>query len=407
SLTFTARGTVDETIFSRVLVCQDDNDDGILDASELAAPEGTAQPGFPSNDGTLTVALGTGVTVAAGSSTQFFVVLDGTGITTTKAMIGQTVDIRVTSAAAIGAVDASNSQAITPTGNFTDIFGPVRLGIHDHLLISEVAYFGTEFIEIFNPTPLTVAINAYHLTDSAFTGGAVQNGGTGTNHKYWLLPTGDGFGPAAATNTSDFSVRFPANAQMAPGEVIVVAIDGTDFNAVYGAGLPAGTQVFALRDVATGQTQMRTWDGAALLNFAQNPVSAQVTLTDTGEGVILFFWQGQAALDLVTDIDYVFWVAAGDNGTNTRTVKTGEMVDGPDGGAVNVAGDTSTFNMETASGSQARIGATNSTSIERTNYNEGNENQANGNGVGGDDETSEDWNNTFRVTTAATPGRVP
>ena len=28
-------------------------------------------------------------------------------------------------------------------------------------------------------------------------------------------------------------------------------------------------------------------------------------------------------------------------------------------------------------------------------------------GVGGDDETSEDWNNTFRVTTAATPGRVP
>jgi hypothetical protein len=84
-----------------------------------------------------------------------------------------------------------------------------------HLLISKVFYFGStslvtgsEWVQIYNPTPITVSLSAYKLGDQA--------------------------APGSTGSTVDGMWQFPPGARLAPGSVINVATTAQGFFSKYG-----------------------------------------------------------------------------------------------------------------------------------------------------------------------------
>ena len=242
------------------------------------------------------------------------------------------------------------------------------------LLVSEVVVTPTagEFVEIFNPNPFVVDLSDVYLTDATFQGGGIY---------YYNVVTG---ADAGGGGFNDFHARFPDGASIAPGEYQTVAIDGSDaFLTTYGV-LPD----YELVDDGDGSPvpQMR--------EALPGSIAPDSGLTNSGEVVVLYHWDG--ASDLVTDLDYVIW---GD--TNEGVDKTGVAIDGPDPGA-----STSTYAPDTPLASQAFITPTHAVgdSFTRIDFTEGAETAGGGNGVNGEDETSEDLPNTFATGFAASPG---
>lgn len=233
-----------------------------------------------------------------------------------------------------------------------------------NLLITEIATSPTtgEFIEIHNNGANTIDLSDVYLTDATFPGG----GGT----YYYQLVTGGGGGGGFA----DFYARFPDNTSIAPGAYQTIALNGAvDFNTTYGIDptyeISNTNAVPDMREARTGSI-----DG---LNSG---------LSDSGEVVILAYWDGQS--DLMQDIDYVLW---GDK--NEFVDKSGVAIDGPDADS-----STSAYQNDTSQNNQAVIDSSShmgGNSWHRSNLNEGTEITTGGNGITGSDETSEDLNNTF------------
>lgn len=410
SMTWTASGSVDETLFTRGVVVEDVNNNSVLETAELNVAVGQVNPAFAANDGRMTISYVTPLTIPANSARQFFLLLDGAGISpVTTALAGLTSGVSVAGASDIAAT--VSGSATTADGAFGST-QTVSLGIHDHLLISEVSWTPTaaEFVEIYNPTPYTVDMTNYHLTDVSHTGGTA---GT-TNFSYWELVNGGvapatAFAPASTTTNTDWHARFPAGFKIRSGEVVVVALDGAGFAAtVFTPPLPAGTQVLALRNVAVGQTALLVFRGNSAFDFvAANadgaaPVSyPSAGLTNGGEGLILYFWDGQAVPSsaLVTDIDYVFYAGAAPSAINTRTNKSGISVNKTTAPAA-----VGTFMNETPGANVSTVGAANVT-IVRKNFVETGETATGSNGFNGDDEMSEPPNN-WSPALSAGPGRV-
>jgi len=135
----------------------------------------------------------------------------------------------------------------------------------------------------------------------------------------------------------------------------------------------------------------------AMLEATAGSISGQGGLS-SGEVAVLYSWDG--ATDLVTDLDYVVW------GDKAEAVdKTGVAIDGPDVGT-----DTSTYLDDTAIASQDPVAAdqthTDGLSWQRADLTEGVETAAAGNGLTGNDETSEassvTWGETGPTPNAAT-----
>ena len=126
-------------------------------------------------------------------------------------------------------------------------------------------------------------------------------------------------------------------------------------------------------------------------------INGQGGLTNSGEVVILYTWDG--ASDLVQDIDYAVW------GDKAEAVdKTSVEIDGPDGD-----GDRSFYLSDTAIADQDVVaigGHATGDSFQRVDFNEGVETQSGGNGITGSDETSEDLSVTWSQL-AVTPGAAP
>ena len=124
-------------------------------------------------------------------------------------------------------------------------------------------------------------------------------------------------------------------------------------------------------------------------------IDGQGGLSNGGEVAILYFWDGDS--DLVTDVDYAVW------GDKAEAVdKTGVAIDGPD-----ADGATSTYQDDTAISVQdvvATGGHAIGSSFQRIDLTEGTETATGGNGVGGNDETSENLSVTWSSADAATPG---
>ncbi len=230
------------------------------------------------------------------------------------------------------------------------------------LLLTEVVLSpsSNQFIEILNPTDQAVSLNGYYLADHG---------------DYFRVPTG-----APIVDTGDFVVRFPAGAVIGPRAVITVAVaTAATYQSMYGA-----APTFS---IASG----------TMVTVSSNGIGA---LANGGELIALFYWDGQD--DLVRDVDLLL---AGVPGSSNRLIdKSGVALDGPDAGTTTTAykADARTMAPQATVPPPAR-------STKRISPEAGFETQAGtGNGLDGDDETSETilstWDGMF---TPPTPGTVP
>lgn len=245
----------------------------------------------------------------------------------------------------------------------------------DHLLLSEIKVSkDDEFIEIWNPTSRDISLANYYLSDIG---------------DYWKFPSNTLVPPQA-----DFVVGFPMDAVIKSKQVITVAM----LNAAYITTF-LSPPTYAV-DIAA--------DASGAKAFRSRLVSTQpTTLTDTGEPIILFYWDG--ASDLVKDVDISFaGLISGAGGTNRLTAK--QAVDGPD-----VDGAATSYKAESGTlggGTSATVNNQLFLSYKRRTFETGSEVQAGtGNGITGDDETSESlpstWDGDGGVFSAPTPGTVP
>jgi len=224
-----------------------------------------------------------------------------------------------------------------------------------HLLLTEVALAGAgqEFIEIANPTPAAIDLSHYYLAD---------------NGDYWKLPAG-----VPNVSQGDFIAQFPAASTIAAGAVITIATGtAAAFNTAYGA-----NPTYSIADATLTITTSSGTPG----------------LTDSGEIVVLFAWDGTSAL--VKDVDIML---AGAPTPNNGLVSKSGMTQGS---------GTYATDAETIANQPSAPAA--GTSTKRIAVETGHETQAGtGNGITGHDETSENtavtWDTTF---TAPTPGTIP
>jgi uncharacterized protein len=239
------------------------------------------------------------------------------------------------------------------------------------LLLSEIVLTtvpGTpdpgEMIEIFNTSAGDVDLSTYYLSD---------------NGNYYRLPVG------ATVDMTDFIVKFPEGAVIHGYKALTIAIASpTDFLSKYNQ-LPD----YSLRD---GSLQTIVINGAP-------------ALTNTGEPIVLFQWDGQS--DLVRDVDIM--LAGVTSGINVLPDKSNATQDGTDQDMIasKYAVDVRTMRAQPAAPGNGF--STKRIALEDVGHEIHN---GTGNGQSGDDETSEDTSLTWDGTaanpfTAPTPGDAP
>ncbi len=266
----------------------------------------------------------------------------------------------------------------------------------EHLIISEVVALsrfdsrlggqvGSEFIEITNPTASPIAMDDVYLTDGIYGP---------SNVFYWHITDGT---PTSATigggAFGDFHVRFPAGYTLGAGEALVVSIAGSDeFFAAYDR-LP-DFELFEDNSVPDVVPELlAVFPGSV---HGGQPVGETDTdllpdLSDTAESLILYSWDGQSAL--VADLDYMYWgsVSAAANYQFDKTSVAGYNPDTPIANQEPVHDAIHILNDAFA----------------RVNTDEGLETTAGGNGIGGDDETSENLGTTWVADAAQDPAPAP
>ena len=148
-------------------------------------------------------------------------------------------------------------------------------------------------------------------------------------------------------------------------------------------------------DGQTGTTQQMDVFQYATRTFAPTPPAAGTSVWHwTGEKIALFTWDG--ASDLVQDVDIVQVegiIAAG------KTDKTGISIDGPDADTA-----PSTYQADTPAAQQAEIARAGALITQRMDLLETGEVKTAGNGISGNDETSEPLDQTWVTAATATPG---
>ena len=248
----------------------------------------------------------------------------------------------------------------------------------DHLLVSEVVVYPTaaEYVEIFNPTAVDIDLSDTYLTDATYAGGG---------QFYYKIVTGDA-GAAGGGGFADFHARFPAGATIGSHEYQTVSLAGSDaFLGTYGVN--PTYELYEDGPSPDGIPDMR--------EALPGTINGQGTLTNDGEVVVLYQWNG--ATDLVQDIDYVLW------GDKAEAVdKTGVSIDGPDPDSIAspYLADTATSSQDVAATASHASGE----SFTRIDVDEGTEVPTGGNGLTGHNETSEDLSVTFDELTATPNG---
>lgn len=223
-----------------------------------------------------------------------------------------------------------------------------------HLILSEIVVTPTEgeFVEIYNPTNAAVALDQFYLADYA---------------SYYLVATGSPMVPS-----TDFAAQFPAGSEIAAQSFAVVSLESASaYDGVYG-----DVPDFDLDDADAGAPAM-------LGTYPSN-----AGLTNGDEMVVLFRWDGVS--DLVEDFDYVVY---GD--TSDAMNKTGVMV-----GASSYNAETPTMMQKPPNEPDA------GESLHRCDTGETTETPG-GNGVDGNDETSEDLATSWKISDTPSPGTAP
>jgi hypothetical protein len=233
------------------------------------------------------------------------------------------------------------------------------------LLITEVVLSPNEgeLIEIFNASTQTVDLTNFYISDHG---------------NYFRLPAG-----TPVIDNGDFIARFPAGASIPAKGVITIALaTAAEFTATYGS-----APTYSLAD-------------ATMTVVAVNGAGG---MTSGGELAVLFFWNGTS--DLVEDADLI--LAGTPSAANAILDKSGLQQDGPDAdttpSAYAIDARTITIQMGTPAGGL---------STKRIAFETGHETEAGtGNGIDGDDETSENsrmtWDSSATPFSTPTPGIVP
>jgi hypothetical protein len=221
-----------------------------------------------------------------------------------------------------------------------------------------------EMIEIVNTSSSDVSLSTYYLSD---------------NGNYYRLPV------AATVDATDFIVKFPEAAVIHGHQAMTIAIAAPgDFLTAYGI-LPD----YSLRD---GSMQTIAMNGAP-------------QLTNGGEPIVLFQWDGKS--DLVRDVDIMITGMPSGN-ANALPNKSSITQDGPDQDTI-----TSKYAVDAGTIHAQPAAPGNGVSTKRIALEDGHETHGGtGNGPSGDDETSEDtavtWDGTAtNPFTAPTPGQAP
>jgi hypothetical protein len=244
---------------------------------------------------------------------------------------------------------------------FDSLGGRMRARVRGPLepvLLSEVAVSpsGATFIELINPNAFAVDLTGYYISDRA---------------DYYNVVV-----QAPNSGASDFIARFPADTVIAADGMLTVAFDGVEFFNTFA--VEADFEI--LGTSANAVDLEENWAGA---------IGGSAGLTDGEETLVLFFWDG--AGDLVIDSDYVFWGTL--TPTNPAVNKTGVTV------------GSSTYLDDTDPASQAGTVAPGSgESVVRVDLTEGTETEGAGNGFWGHDETSENLDVTWALSTGPGPG---
>ncbi len=245
-------------------------------------------------------------------------------------------------------------------------------GIGDdcHILLTEICVkpLENEFVEIFNPSWHPVDLSDYYLWNA-----------NSTTLVYYEIAS------AAEIGGSDFAARFPAGTTIESGQYLTIAIDSmASFIDVYGI-----APDFVIKGEYSGDTRM-------MEPAFSGSIAANSTLSNSGEDMILFYWDGSS--DLVQDVDYLLW------GDTTEAVdKTGVTV-----GSSTYLPDTPVDQQVPAPAHDALADdPTTWRSTQRVDYGEGTEKRTGGNGITGHDETSENMNVTWQSMKPATPGGPP
>lgn len=372
-ITLRASGTVDESVaIGAVRLVGDDDRNGRYTVGEPVLATAAA-PAFATNDGSVTLTLATPITISSGASLRLLVVVDATAAgQVAMSRIGQTVALSVDAATSI-------QSSVSAQGPFP-LSGSVALGINDHLLISELVGDPTaaEFVELFNPTGLPIDLSNVYFTDA-------DDLNAPKTLEYYKLPTGANYNPS--NTVTDYLVRFPAGATIAPGACVVMATDGAGFMTTYGK--PAD---YCTRNPAGGSVQMLTSPGNGTWTAA--PTGSSTSLFPDGEPMTLFTWDGQS--DLVQDLDYLYVGPKSTGNANDPHDKTAVAIDGPDADTT-----PSVYLADTPAAQQSNVLGD---IVQRIDFTEGTERKTGGNGLTGHDETSENVNVTFITGTTATPG---
>ena len=224
----------------------------------------------------------------------------------------------------------------------------------DHLVFNRITISPTnaEFVSIYNPTSESIDLSDYYITDS---------------NNYYNLPSGGDFW---SESLFDFIARFPDGQSIESNDSLIISFHDSQMFADYYGYNPDISLFEDMRDAVNDQTTISNGDAFVSLDF----------LNDNTEMLMLFKFEEDS--DMVQDVDYFVW-----GNTGQGVDKTG----------VNGYSQDTDLSLQSYQESHAE----NFTYIRfLLNNSEGAEKNAGGNGIDGNDETSENFNETWNIVLA-------
>lgn len=378
-------GTVTEPDFLGALRAVHDQDqDGEADAGEPVLGR-LAAPAFAQDDGAVVLTLSPPLVVTPGAPAQLLLCTELLlPALNRNRTLGSLPGLTIVHALrdAVDVVARANGSPVPVSGRWP-VEGVLVYQLAEHVLISEVGIgSGGDYIELFNPTPDVIDLSDYYLTDYTDANGV----------GYWNLPQGHSFNPRSG---SDFLIKFPPGSSLRPGAVWVVALWGGAFETTFGRPpiLSAYDDHYDGIGVLGMIASFEFADDSNPPRWRSRPNHNGGRLRREGEALVLFTWYGGP--DLVQDVDIVAWGDAAPPG-DARIDKTGFMVDGPDADTTPGA-----YLPETPAAQQTAPPApgrwATRWALRRVDFLETGERQRGGNGISGNDETSEPWDRTFQL----------